>query len=83
MRLRWALLPLPAALLVQYAAGRFPAVVEGWYSRVAYPPMSEALGCIAALVPFSLAEPLLLGLLGWLCVGLARGALLLLSLIHI
>ena len=78
MRLRWALLPLPAALLVQYAAGRFPAVVERWYSRVAYPPMSEALGCVAALVPFSVAEPLLLGLLGWLCVCLARGAVLLL-----
>src|SRR5262245_38683651 len=74
MRLGWALLPLPAALLVQQAAGRFPALVESGYSRTLYPPMSQALGCLAALVPFSVAEPLLMGLGSWLCVRLARSA---------
>lgn len=65
---------LPAALLVQQAAARFPVLVEGWYSRGLYRRISETAGCVSALAPFSIAEPLLLVLAVCLCAWLVGGA---------
>lgn len=61
-------------MLVQQAATRFPALVERWYSRGLYPRVGEAVACVSALAPFSIAEPLLLGAGLWLSAWLAAGA---------
>jgi hypothetical protein len=41
---------------VQWLAGRAPDVVERLFSRGLYPRLGGAIGCVSALVPFSVAE---------------------------
>lgn len=67
----WVILLATGVLLMQVAA-RFPAFVEAVYSRSAYPWLIRPLSLFTGLFPFSLAELLLLGLLGWGVFLLAR-----------
>ncbi len=53
---RLGLLLLPAGLVLQWTASSAPAVVERVFSRGVYPRTGGAIGCLTALVPFSLAE---------------------------
>ncbi len=63
---------LPVGVLLQRLLAYWPDVVERVYSRAAFPPIVRALAAISSLVPFSLAEVVLLALLAWIALGIAR-----------
>jgi hypothetical protein len=54
----WLLLCAPAALLLTFLAAAHPGFAE-WYATVIYPPFSLGINTLTSLVPFSLAELLL------------------------
>lgn len=61
LRLFWLLL-LPLAVLLPRLAGRYPLVVERIFSEGLYPAVNFILRTIFGIVPFSVAEWLLYGL---------------------
>lgn len=54
----WLLLLTPAALLLTFSASAHPAFAE-WYATVIYPPLSLGINKLTSLIPFSLAQLLL------------------------
>jgi hypothetical protein len=60
----------PLAWLMSLAAARFPAMTERFYATGVYPIIATALSYVARLIPVSLAEILLLLLIGYLTFAL-------------
>lgn len=59
---QWLILLAPIALLTTLFAQRHPDWVEFSYSTRFYPVLSQAVGFLSSLVPFSLAECVIVGL---------------------
>ena len=88
----WLLAFAPAAFLLSYIASRYPAFAE-WYAITVYPVLSKSVNFVTSLVPFSIAELLIVLLIIGIVIYLiacimkiikgkgSRGKLLFLSLI--
>lgn len=70
------ILLLPAGFLLTLAAKSHPALVEKWYAGVFYPALAQLVSRLTGLLPFSLAELLIvaavLGVLALLAVAIHK-----------
>lgn len=64
----WLLLPGAAALLLTWAASANPSLTEAWFSRGVYPWLSSAWGFLPSLVPWSVAQWVVVAFLAF-CIG--------------
>ena len=59
---QWLILLTPLAIVLSFFARSHPQWVETVYSTKIYPVLSQSIGSVSALVPFSLAECIIVGL---------------------
>ncbi len=64
----WLLLPGAAALLLTWVASANPGLTEAWFSRGVYPWLSSAWGFLPSLVPWSVAQWVVVAFLAF-CIG--------------
>lgn len=76
MKRSWLILLLPLSMGLVVLAGNHPLLTEQVYSKIVYPPMHIIFGSITSLVPFSIAELLILTVPIALIVYIARQVIL-------